>query len=197
MLRMQRARNLGALALLGALLASCGHTPPPAPIEAKHIGTPAGVWFDEACTPTGPEICFNAVDDNCNGVIDEGCGLLVGKVQFEVAWDESSAVVELAISDPQGDRIDSTAAHAATPSGLKRDRACPQDGCDGHNVDNVVLVADTPLPGQYSVFVKLLDAGKATLPLKVHFGWRVGNRVSGSAVSLGSVDEKKEFSFEM
>jgi hypothetical protein len=188
---MRRLRSLGPL----LLLASCGHAPPAAPIEAKHIGTPSGVWFDEACTPTGSEICGNAIDDNCNGVIDEGCGLLVGKVQFEVAWSEPTAIVELTVSDPQGDRIDAT--HSDTASHLHRDRQCPQDGCNGQNVDNVIFNGETPMPGQYTVDVRLVDPGKGRLPVKVRFGWRVGNRVSGSAFALDAVDEKKEFSFEM
>src|ERR1700723_3708068 len=97
-------RGLAGVALVAG--AACVHGPPP-PVEIKHIGTPGGVWFDEACTPTGPEVCGNAIDDNCNGVIDEGCGILVGKVQFEAAWAEPTAVVELSVSDPQGDRVDS------------------------------------------------------------------------------------------
>jgi len=47
----------------------------------------------KACTPTGPELCFNATDDNCNGIIDEGCGLRTGLVQFAIAWDEPKADV--------------------------------------------------------------------------------------------------------
>jgi tRNA (guanosine-2'-O-)-methyltransferase len=174
---------------------SCAAAPKGPVIEVKHVGTPSGLWFDEACTPTGPEICGNAIDDNCNGVIDEGCGILVSKVQFEVAWSEKTATVELSVSDPQGERLD--ALHPLTRSGLKLDKHCPQDGCNGQNVDNVVLVADTPLAGQYSVDVRLLDAGKATLPLKVHFGWRVGDRVSGTDLLLTAVDDKKMFSFEL
>ncbi len=197
---MRRVRRpLGGGSALAALLAGavgCGHgAPPPPQIEAKHIGTPGGIWFDEACTPAGPEICGNAIDDNCNGLIDEGCGLLVGKVQFEVAWSEATATFELSLSDPVGDRIDAT--HRATPSGFKLDRKCPDDGCNGQNVDSIVFVGEAPLPGQYSVTVKLIDAGKAALPLRVHFGWRVGSRVSGTSFLLGALEDKKEFSFEM
>jgi tRNA (guanosine-2'-O-)-methyltransferase len=182
------------MAALVPLAAACGHDPPP-PIEIKHIGTPGGVWFDEACTPTGPEICGNAIDDNCNGLIDEGCGLVNSKLQFIAAWSEPTAVVDLAVSDPQGDRLDAN--HRDVRSGLHLDRACPQDGCNGQNVDNVVLAADTPMPGQYTVTVRLVDSGKAPLPLKVHFGWRVGNRVASTIVKLSAIDEKKDFSFEL
>ncbi len=183
-------------ALFALSLAGCAHpvTAPP-PLEAKHVGTPSGVWFDEACTPTGPEICDNAIDDNCNGILDEGCDLETGKVQFEVAWSEPTAIVDLDVSDPQGDRID--ASRGATPSGLRRDRRCPHDGCNGHNVDNVVFVGETPLAGLYTVDVRLVDPGKAHLPVKAHFGWRIGGRVSGADVLLGTVDDKKEFSFEL
>lgn len=154
------------------------------------------MWFDEACTPTGPEICGNATDDNCNGVIDEGCGTAIGKVQFEVAWEEKTAQVELIVSDPEGDVVD--AKHAVTRSGLHRDRSCPPDDCHGQNLDNVVLTGDSPVHGLYSVTVKLTGLGQgASLPVKVRFGWRVGDRVATTAFSLGWVDDRKTFSFEM
>ncbi len=182
------------LATLATMLGACGGAKPP-PVEIKHIGTPGGVWFDEACTPTGPETCGNAVDDNCNGLIDEGCGIANGKVQFEVAWGEPTAKVELSVSDPQGDRLDG--AHRLIRSGLRLDRACPEDGCQGRNVDNVVFDGESPMPGQYTVSVRLVDPGHAPLPLKVRFGWRVGNRVASTTFKLAEIDEKKDFSFEI
>jgi tRNA (guanosine-2'-O-)-methyltransferase len=179
-----------------SVVAACGHErlPPPV-IEIKHIGTPSGVWFDEACTPTGPEICGNAVDDNCNGAIDEGCGLTVGKVQFEAAWAAAAATVDLSVLDARGERLDKS--HRTTISGLRLDRACPDDGCGGQNVDNVVLVGERPLPGLYSVEVKLADTGGAMLPIKVRFGWRIGARVASNSFVLTAVNDKKVFSFEL
>ncbi len=189
-------RRLRSLSLVAAI--ACSRTPPPVVppvIEAKHVSTPAGVSFDEACTPRGPEICGNAIDDNCNGVIDEGCGIVVARVQFEVAWAEGSATVELVVGDPRGDKIDN--GHRQTPSGLRLDRRCPQDGCDGQNVDNVVLTALEPVHGLYTVDVRLVDAGTGTLPLPVRFGWRVGDRVSSAAFSLGTVEDTRRFLFEL
>ena len=77
-------------------------------IAVSHIEAPYGVTLVEACTPTGPEICFNAVDDNCNGVIDEGCGIATGPLQFTIAWGDNPADVDLA-------RHRSRAASSSTP----------------------------------------------------------------------------------
>jgi tRNA (guanosine-2'-O-)-methyltransferase len=195
--RAGRALFLAALLPSGALAVGCAKPPPATtPVEARHIGTPSGVWFDEACTPSGPEVCGNAKDDNCNGLLDEGCGLVNGRVQFEVAWAEPTATVDLVIGDPEGGQIDG-AHRGVSGSGFRLDRRCPQDACDGQNVDNVVLVAEAPLHGLYTVDVRLADAGKGSLPLRVQFGWRVGDRVATTTILLGSVDDSKRFTFEL
>jgi hypothetical protein len=181
----------GLLAVLG-----CEHRPASTVLEPLHVVSPAGVSFLEACTPTGPEICGNAIDDNCNGLLDEGCGIANGKIQFEVAWGDSPAVLELIVLDPHGDRIDAT--HRSTPSGLKLDRLCPRDAsCHGQSLDNVVFVGEKPLPGQYTVTVKLVDTSSASLPVKAVFGWRVGARWASAEISLRAADDTKVFSFEL
>ena len=81
------------------------------PLEA-----PEDAALDTACTPTGPELCFNAIDDNCNGVIDEGCGVQTGLLQFAIAWSEEAADVleEFTVCDrgflfdAEGDGLDKT-----------------------------------------------------------------------------------------
>ena len=46
----------------GPVVAGPGRPSGPEP----RIGAGPGVAMGEACTPTGPELCFNAWDDNCN-----------------------------------------------------------------------------------------------------------------------------------
>jgi len=180
-------------------LPCCGPSAPPVKssdqIVPQHVSTPAGVSFSTVCTPTGAEICFNAVDDNCNGVFDEGCGIQSGVLQWEIAWGDSPALVELLVTDPAGDRLSD--ANRSTPSGLHLDHVCPKDGCHGQNVENVYFEGNDPPKGHYTVEVKLVDPKGATLPLKVQFGWKVGARSSSALLEIASPDDKKEFAFEL
>jgi tRNA (guanosine-2'-O-)-methyltransferase len=160
-----------------------------------HITTPAGVSFSSVCTPTGPEICFNAIDDNCNGIFDEGCGVGTGILQWEIAWGDSPAEVDLMVTDPAGDRLSD--ANRSTPSGLHLDHVCPKDGCHSQNLDNVYFEGSDPPKGHYTVEVKLANPRGAPLPLKVQFAWKVGGRSSGAELEIASPDDKKEFSFEL
>src|SRR5687767_1469645 len=96
--------------ILGALLlASCGPATgaktPGANVSAKNVATSEGVVLTSACTPTGPELCFNANDDNCNGLIDEGCGVGTGVLQFMIAWGDSPADVDIVVIDPTGAKV--------------------------------------------------------------------------------------------
>src|SRR5690606_15807751 len=103
------------------------------------------------CVTAGPEICFNARDDNCNGPIDEGCGVESGFVQFIVAWDQQEADVDLLVIDPQG--APATVGREL-PSGLTKDRDCPGDegACGSNNIENVFsLAGDGSARGRYVV----------------------------------------------
>jgi hypothetical protein len=198
--RTRGSRVVFAVAVASAAVAlGCGASSLPAKsleiTGPKHVGTPPGVSFSSVCTPTGRELCFNAIDDNCNGVIDEGCGLGTGVLQWEIAWGENNAEVELTVTDPAGDRL--TDANRSTPSGLHLDRACPKDGCHGQNVENVFFEGNDPPEGHYTVEVKLLDPKGVTLPLKVQFAWKIGGRSSGTELVIASPDDKKVFSFEL
>src|ERR1700723_3389539 len=139
----RRLRTEPALASLIAVTLFACTTPAPksasgaSDLHASKIEPPDHVTLQMACTPTGPELCFNAIDDNCNGVIDEGCGVGTGVLQFTIAWREEAADVTLSVTDPRGAVVD--AKQRASRGGLRLDRDCPgtSESCGGQNTENV------------------------------------------------------------
>jgi hypothetical protein len=167
-------------------------------VVASNLVGPVGTSLAQACTPTGPELCFNAIDDNCNGVIDEGCGLQTGLLQFTVAW-AGGADINLGLTTPSPASEHVPDGHnRSTPGGFHLDRDCPQDGCGGQNVENIYFDAPEPPRGHYLVEITLADLRGATPPVSVRFGARLGSRTVGFDVNLSPGDDgKKEFGFDL
>ena len=187
-------------ALTATLGLACIEVPPPktaAPLAPRNIKSPEGEALDAACTPSGVEICFDARDNNCNGVIDEGCGVHTGVLQFAIAWDASEADVDLQVFDTQGEQA---RMGEATVDGLMKDRECPADGaCYGQNIENVFLAEGEAKRGKYKVIVHLGDLNGATSPVKVQLGVRVGQKTYASSVQVspGPSTQDKEFEFTL
>jgi tRNA (guanosine-2'-O-)-methyltransferase len=198
------ARLAAPVAVVLGLAACAAHAPAigagPSAISlaVANVTAPAGTTLVQACTPTGPELCFNAIDDNCNGVIDEGCGEPTGLLQFTAAWGDSAADVNLTVVTPTGERIPNGRARSL-PSGFTAGRDCPgEDRCDGQNVENVAFDGLEPPRGHYAVEVALVDLHGAEAPVKVHVGVRIGGRVYGFEADLAPGDEAKRlFSFDL
>ncbi|MBM4360061.1 MAG: hypothetical protein FJ096_18300 [Deltaproteobacteria bacterium] len=167
----------------------------PRPREAASTLEPRDVKatslsIDTACVPSGVERCFDALDDNCNGIIDEGCGLQTGLLQFTIAWTEP-ADVDLRVTGPDG-----AVAEAAQPtrSGLLLERDCKgTTDCHGQNVENVYLAEGWPRRGRYVVTVRLSDPREAALPVRVRFSARVGQRVLTGIALLEEPKDEKSF----
>ncbi len=112
-----------------------------APQDVRDVQVSEGVGLEVACAPTGVELCFDARDNNCNGVIDEGCGLRTGILQFTIAWEAAEADVDLNVYDPAA----RSARRGATASGLEGPRLpARRRQCQGQNVENVFLAEGEP-----------------------------------------------------
>lgn len=197
---MTRPLGVGAVLALCCVL-SCGKEHPaaspadPGPRIVRITAAP-GVVVRQACTPSGPELCFNARDDNCNGIIDEGCGVATGLVQFAIAWPQPGADVDLEVMDPNGELAE---VGRAAKSGLVKDRDCPgkTNLCRGQNMENVYLEDGEPPRGKYRVRVRLEKLGGDNPPIQVMLGARVGPKTYSLELELTKPEDERVVVFEL
>jgi len=178
---------------------SCIELPKPAAkgdLKVRDVETSADMKLETVCTPSGIEICFDAFDNNCNGVIDEGCGLHTGILQFTIAWQAAEADVDLNVSGPEGELA---RLYEPNESGLMKDRDCPgaDNQCRGQNIENVYLAEGRPRRGRYRVVVRLEELRDATPPIKVRLSTRLGQRHFSSVVELKDRNEERVFKFTL
>ena len=191
---MRSLRGL-ALFMMWAALSACGggqaEAPPPvvAPqsalqpvrVEALDV-TPqlsngVSVVATE-CAQRASETC-NALDDDCNGVIDDGCGYSGGAIQVTASWD-TGADVDLYVTDPAGETIMYNAEHRRSASGGAMDHDARGD-CrreqEHVNVENVFWGEARPPSGVYKVDVAYFgpcgDAGDTHTTVSIAVGGKV------------------------
>lgn len=190
-----------ALVVLAALLCSAGCTSHPGTARAANEpgvprdGAARGAELTEVgCVSGGPERCFDATDDNCNGIIDEGCGIETGPVQFAIAWEPARVDVDLLVTDPAGEL-----AEVGRPlaSGLVKQRDCTgrNNECRGRNLENVYLEGPEAPRGTYKVRILLESLGGENPPVTVRFGARAGGRSYNFLVRLDRLQAAYEGDF--
>ncbi len=165
-------------------------------LELTNVSLPPGVVLERVCVPSGPELCFNAIDDNCNGVLDEGCGLHTGLVQFTIAWNEADADVDLEVTDPSGELVE---VGRVSEDGLVKERDCPgsRNECLGQNIENVFLDQGEPARGEYEVVIRVEKLGTSQPPLEVTLGARVGPKTFATRIQFKADDEQQKLVFEL
>ncbi len=130
--------------------------PSPQGSVTMRVGTPvvsAGVTvMTNTCHPGAAEVC-NGLDDNCNGVIDEGCGYESGNIQVTLAWS-TGADLDMYVTDPFGHTI--SYQNRRSPSGgvLDQDaRGACNPSQRNNTIENVFWNSPQPPSGQYRVEV--------------------------------------------
>jgi len=168
----------GAAALALLCAAACAAPAPSARGASDESGLP-----ERPSVPGAPELCGNALDDNGNGLADEGCGITTSAVSFLASWDEPNADVDLRVTDPNGELVE---VGRPTESGLVKERDCPgRDGeCRGKNLENIYQEQGEPIPGKYLVRVLLVSLGGAEPPVGVRFSARLGSQTYSKKVEL-------------
>jgi tRNA (guanosine-2'-O-)-methyltransferase len=175
----------------------------PTPEPAAHPEPPASapeaprIRSLDPCVPSNVEVCFNALDDNCNGAIDEGCGVPGGVVQFMIAWDSARADVDLNVTDPSGELIE---AGRISQSGLIKGRDCPgrRQECGGVNVENVFLEGSkAPTPGTYRLGISLEKLNGEEPPIWVTLSARLGAKHAAYEIRLNEAEDEQRLELSL
>ncbi len=148
------------------------------------------------CVPSGPEICFDAIDNNCNGIFEEGCGIRSGNIQFILSWESwenEPFDVKLNVTGPSGELA---TFEDASYDGLIMESPCPAVSCNGNSVQNVFLKGENWVHGIYKVQVRL--DSESTPEVFVRFGVRMGQNLYHSAFKLylNPDEQERQFEFE-
>lgn len=198
--RLVRVRHVNAAVALAAAALAC--SAPATHLDSKLGASSKTVLRDErhqggvgeSCIATGVETCFDARDDNCNGLFDEGCGLPDGPLQILVAWDSPAADVDIEVFDPNGEPA---LVGKLTSLGLTKDRDCPGEPneCGGQNIEVVYLEGDRVPDGRYAVTLRLERADPVGKEVTLRLGGHIGNEPIIGSWTLSA--ESPEYRFEI
>lgn len=147
------------------------------PLRVTSITPSAGATAVEVeCAAGATEAC-NAIDDNCDGVIDEGCGVGTGPVQVAVTWN-SGADIDLYVIDPSEEVLSFQRRRSQSGGHLDYDaRGECREGQTHDRLENAVWAEEAPT-GTYKIQLHYLfecdsSAGLTTATVSVSVGGQV------------------------
>ena len=142
------------------------------------------------CTPTGLELCFDATDNNCNGIIDEGCGVQTGPLQFAIAWAEGIRR-RSQCHRPQGRTRQAGRPHRVGADQRSRLRPAAELVPRPEHGKRIFRGRD-PAQGELrQVEIKLDNPDEVRGPVKVRFGGRIGVKTFSLDVQLAAAGDAK------
>lgn len=146
--RRARALRVGLAGPLGGALLACSTTSPLKAPEApatRVVAGDDGAFVEFVVRPSAVETCRNGLDDNQNGLLDEGCAEGPASVlEFVLGWPDPEVDLNLWVIDAAGDVVD---VGNVTGLGLTKQNDCPAESlCQGQNYERVVLDRNASVP---------------------------------------------------
>lgn len=153
----------------------------PPPRAQEPVLLPGTTRMDVTCAEASTEQC-NALDDNCNGVIDEGCGYATGPIQITMAWN-SVADLDLYVTDPAGETLSYSEESRRLASGGHLDHDARGD-CRPEQthtrIENAYWAGPRVPSGEYKVAVAYWGPCGNPAPTTATLSLAVGGHVLGS-----------------
>ena len=119
-------------------------------MHARVLPSEGAALVETSCNVASTEAC-NAIDDNCDGRVDEGCGYSTGTIQITAAWN-SRADLDLRVTDPHHETVSSQHRQAASGGRMDHDgrgacRAKPRPVA----IENIRWFHGSPPKGRYLI----------------------------------------------
>ena len=151
-----------------------------------HGDDAAKARFSVACTPSGEDVCFDAIDNDCDGLYDVGCGYQSGALQWTLAW-KTGDDLDLHVVGPDG--VEVFFAHRkGGSSGLMLDVDClGQFGsnCLAGNVENIFTPREKkPAEGTYRGWVVVYQTARDDSDPGRVISAMLGGRVAGKTFRM-------------
>lgn len=145
-------------------------------------------YVDE-CKPSGPEQCFDGIDNDCDGRYDDqSCGYASGVLQWTLTWS-GPAELDLHVIGPDGIEVWSNNPRNSNIR-LFLDRACQDPTGARCQIWNAYVPSDQfPRSGTYMAWVDVhsvpdVDSEAASEPITCRLSGRIGTKTWYTDVSL-------------